>query len=520
MLRIANVKLRLHDKKDKIKVIVLKKLNINEKDLLDYSIYKESIDARDKGDILLVYTVNIKLKNEEYIYENNKKILVKVNEIEEDVINVDLNKINKSPIIIGFGPAGMFAALTLAKKGLKPIVFERGEAMDERIKSVELFWKKNELNLESNVQFGEGGAGTFSDGKLTARSKDKHVQEVLREFVKNGANKDILYKSKPHIGTDVIRDVVRNIRREIESFGGVVNFNSKLNDVHIKDNKIDYIIVNKDKIEVDDLIIAIGHSARDTFEVLNDKNISLSLKEFAIGFRIEHNQELISMSQYGKDFKQLPPAEYKLTYKASNGRGVYTFCMCPGGYVVASQSEENTVVTNGMSYFKRDAINSNSAIVVQVKKEDFESDLPLAGMEFQRDLEKKAFVLGGSNYRAPVQTVSRFLSQNIKTDVRSSYSNKTTEANLRELLNDDIYLAMKEGLRNFNKKIKGFDTGMLTAIETRTSSPVRMNRNENYQSLTCNNLYPIGEGSGYSGGIVTSAIDGIRGANKVLEQYK
>ena len=520
MLRLSNIKLGLDE--DNIKKSILKTLKIKEQDLINYSIYKESIDARNKNHIHFVYTVDIEVVNEKELYRKHKKDLQEVEEFPETSRVINFDKAKKPPVIIGFGPAGMFAALALAEEGLKPIVYERGQKIEDRIKSVEEFWQKGILNPESNIQFGEGGAGTFSDGKLTARVKNGGSKEVLEKLVKYGADPRIIYSAIPHLGTDALRAIVKNIREEIIRLGGTIHFNSKLTSFTTDKNKINTITINDNlTIEVDDVILAIGHSARDTFQMLHEKEISLSAKEFAVGFRIEHKQEIINKAQYGRnhDHPKLPPAEYKLTYNAKNGRGVYTFCMCPGGYVVNASSEPNHLVTNGMSYSKRDGENANSAIVVQVNKEDFPSPSPLAGIDFQRQLEHKAFVLGGANYQAPSETVEEYLGKKDKGEVTTTFSNGTIKQDLTTLLPEPLTEAMKEALIHFSKTIKGFETGILTAVETRTSSPVRINRNEELESISIDGLYPVGEGSGYSGGIVTSALDGIKGANAILQKY-
>jgi uncharacterized FAD-dependent dehydrogenase len=421
-----------------------------------------------------------------------------------------------SPIIIGFGPAGMYAAYILAKAGLKPLVFERGESVEDRTQSVNEFWRTGKLSTESNVQFGEGGAGTFSDGKLTSRSKDIRGKEALRLLVEFGAPEEILYSNKPHVGTDILKSVVKNMREAIIRLGGEIRFSSRVDDLLIEDGQIRGVVVANKSYESEHVILAVGHSARDTYEMIYQKGVALEQKPFAMGVRIEHDQSTIDANQYGSlEARQyLGASDYKLTHTTSNGRSVYSFCVCPGGMVVASASEEGGVVVNGMSEHARDQKNINAALLVQVKTEDFGSDHPLAGVDFQRRYERKAFNLSNS-YHAPCQTVGSFLrgESNHIEGILPSHKPNVFMTSIESCLPDFIVTSLKEGIEAFGKKIKGFDTSsaILTAIESRSSAPIRMLRDyESCQSVSIKGLYPIGEGAGYAGGIISSAIDGMK----------
>ena len=417
----------------------------------------------------------------------------------------------------------MFCGYILAENGYKPIIIERGEKVEDRIKTVDKFWNEGVLNKESNVQFGEGGAGTFSDGKLNTLVKDKfnRGRKVLETFVKCGAGEDILYSYKPHIGTDILVDVVKNMRNSIIDMGGEFRYNTLLTNIFIKDNKVVGIEVNnKEMINCDVLVLAIGHSARDTFKVLYNLGFNMSNKPFAVGVRVEHSQDMINLSQYGKKYKDiLPPATYKLTYKASNNRGVYSFCMCPGGYIVNSSSEDNHLVINGMSYHDRDSGRANSAIVVTVNEKDYGESL-FGGVEFQRNLERVAYKVG--NGKIPVQRLEDF---NLNKTCQLNKSLPKTKgsyiaSNLNEVLSKDICDSIKEGFVSFGKKIKGFDDSntLLLGVETRTSSPIRIERDEDLEA-NIKGVYPCGEGCGYAGGITSAAIDGIKIAEKIGKKY-
>lgn len=527
-IRVNNIVLDIDEDIEALKVKVLKKLNLKQNEIKAFKIVKESIDARKKNSIKLNYSVEVSCENESRIVAKAKDKDVKVQEINYNgEFQFGTKRMNHRPVIVGMGPAGLFAGLLMAQKGYKPIIIERGEDVERRTETINKFWKGRELNTESNVQFGEGGAGTFSDGKLTTRIKDNRCDYVLEELVKAGAPEEITYMGKPHIGTDILKNVVKNIRETIKTLGGEVRFSSKLEDIIIKDKVLRGIIVNGEEIPCDNLILAIGHSARDTYEMLFERGVFMSPKPFAIGARIEHLQSLIDENQYGKfaTHPKLRAADYKLTYTSQKlDRSVYSFCMCPGGHVVAAASEEKTVVVNGMSYYKRDGENANSAVVVSVGPKDFGSDHPLAGIEFQRHYEKLAFKVGGENYNAPSQLVGDFLKDRKSTalgKIKPTYMPEITFGNLNECLPDYVIAAIKEALPVFDNKIKGFASSdaILTGIETRTSAPVRIDRNESLQSISVKGIYPSGEGAGYAGGIISAAVDGLRVAEGIMKEY-
>ena len=527
MLRVNQIKLSIDEDITSINEKLEKRLKIKPNDLISYKIFKESIDAR-RGTINFVYTVDVEVKNEDKVIKRCKDVSKTPDFSYKEVKEGEKEQKNR-PVIIGSGPAGIYAALILSRRGYKPIVLERGQDVEKRTQSVYEFWKSGKLNTDSNVQFGEGGAGTFSDGKLTTRIKDKRCRKVLEEFVEAGAPSEILYSYKPHIGTDILKKVVKNIRQTIESFGGEIRFDSKVTDFIIEDGKIVALEVNgSETLKADDVVLAIGHSARDTYEVLNDREVQIRQKPFSMGVRIEHPQDLINESQYGKhkDHKRLGVAEYRLTYQATNDRAAYTFCMCPGGEVVAAASEEHMLATNGMSEYKRDKANANSALLVQVNTEDFESDHVLAGVEFQRKWEQTAFELGGSNYNAPAQLVGDFLNNKESTKVgivKPSYKPDVKLTDLRNCLPDFVVETMKEALGEMDKKLKGFamDDAVLTGVETRSSAPIRIERDEEtLESPNTAGLFPCGEGGGYAGGIISGAVDGIKVAEKIIGKYK
>jgi len=528
MIRISQIRISIDDDLEKVKSLVLKKLHLQEKDLLDYRIYKESIDARHRGKIDFVYTVDVALKNEERILAKNINNVSQTPVLEYKNVEMGQKPMKFRPVVIGFGPAGMFSALLLAQMGYKPIVLERGQAVDERVKSIDDFWKKGKLNPNSNVQFGEGGAGTFSDGKLTSRVRDLRGRKVLEEFVAAGAPEDILYKAHPHVGTDLLRDVVKNIRKQIIELGGEVRFEAQVESFIIEENHLQGLeLKNGETIQTNHAILAIGHSARDTFSQLYEAGVKITAKPFAVGVRIEHPQEVINKAQYKQfaEHKRLGAAEYRLTFKASNGRGVYTFCMCPGGLVVPAASEEGRLVTNGMSEHARDQKNANSGLLVQVFPEDFPRDHALAGVELQRQLEEKAFELGGKTYQAPAQLVGDFLkdqpSNHVGT-VKPSYALGVKPTDLSQLFPDYINQALKEALVGLDKKLQGFamEDAIMTGVESRSSSPVRIERAEdNLQSLSTKGLYPSGEGAGFAGGIVSAGIDGLKCAESLIAEF-
>ena len=515
MIKITNIKIKADLSDDELFEKIYKKYKINKNDVTERRIIKKSIDARNKADIFYNYSVELECKNENKI--KNVQIVKK-----EEPFKIIVNrKSSKRPVIIGAGPAGLFSALTLAQNGIKPIIIEQGKNVDERKKDVEEFQKTGKLNTLSNVQFGEGGAGTFSDGKLTSGIHNPLCKIVLKEFYNFGAPEQILYINKPHIGTDNLINIIRNMRNEIIKLGGEFLFNEKVTDFEFENSKVTAVICGK-RIETDTVILAIGHSARSTFEKLYEKGVKMEKKNFSIGVRIEHKQSMINKSQYGEITKlKLPPAEYKMAYHGEN-RSCYTFCMCPGGTVIASSSEPETIVTNGMSVYARNGENANSAVLVNVTPNDFKGESPLEGMYFQKDLEQKAFKLGGSNYNAPIQRFEDF-ENNVKSthigEIKPTYKPGVTLSNLNEILPDFISKTLIEGIKYFDKSIKGFahPDAILTGVETRSSSPVQITRNENKQS-NIKGLYPCGEGAGYAGGIMSAAVDGIKCAIAVLTQ--
>jgi len=523
-LIIYNIRLSLEDDINSLKRIVSNKIGVDFKEFYDFRIVKESIDARKKPDISLIYSVMVEIPGKIKI-TGNKNIRIVEDNIEE-VLNHGDKKLNLRPVVVGTGPAGLFAALVLSQNGFKPLVLERGECVEKRTEMVKSYWDGGQLNPETNVQFGEGGAGTFSDGKLTTRINDRRCNKVLKEFYSCGAPDEILYKAKPHIGTDVLKKVVVNMRKKIVELGGEVRFNSKVTSVSIKDGKITGVVVNGDEsIDAEVVILATGHSARDTFSSLLESGIEFVQKPFSVGVRIEHPQEIINRAQYGEAsaHPRLGAADYQLFYKMKD-RTVYSFCMCPGGIVVASASEPNMIVTNGMSEFARDRENANSALVVSVGPGDFKSSHPLAGIEFQRTWERLAFEVGGSCNAAPVQRLEDFIDARASIKfgkVRPSYTGETKMADINLCLPNFITASMKSSINYFDNKLKGFGMkdALLTGVETRTSSPVRILRNETLEASKARGLYPTGEGAGYAGGIVSAAVDGIRVAEQIIKTY-
>lgn len=518
MIRIPQLKLHIHHTEQELKKAIQKELRLSY-DSFSYTIKKRSIDARKKQELHFVYAIDVDLteKEEKRILSKGKFLLSPKEEY--SFIPSGTKPLNYRPVIIGAGPAGLFCGYFLAKYGFAPIILERGEPMEQRMERVEQFWKDGKLHPESNVQFGEGGAGTFSDGKLNTMVKDPsgRIRKVLEIFVKHGAPKEILYLNKPHIGTDNLRHIIVSMRKQMELMGAEFRFSSKVTDILLQeDGMIKGVEINhSEQLPCEVVVAAIGHSARDTFEMLSKKPLIMEQKDFAIGVRIEHPQEMIGYSQYGESFKELPPADYKLTYQTSLGRGVYSFCMCPGGFVVNASSEQGRLVVNGMSNHARNEKNANSAIIVTVTKEDFEREGfvgPLAGMQFQKKWEELAYAEG--NGKIPLQLFGDLL-RGQKSDTIGEIIPTTkgdyTLADLRNCLPEYVIANLKEAILAFDKKIKGFarKDAVLLGVETRTSSPIRIVRSEQLQA-SIEGFYPCGEGAGYAGGITSASVDGIK----------
>lgn len=532
MLRVSQIKLHPGHTSEELEKKLLRALSVKKADLLGWQIAKQSIDARKKPDVFFSYTVDAEVKHENQVLKRAGKQVQQIRSTNYQQPAPGSISLTRRPVIAGSGPAGMFCAYLLARNGYRPLLLERGNCVEERIQDVEDFWKNGRLNLSSNVQFGEGGAGTFSDGKLNTLVKDSEGRNhfVLETFAAHGAPKSILYEQKPHIGTDILIDVVRNMRKSILDMGGEVRFHSQVTDILLdrdpsgERQKIKQIIVNgQDVLDTDLLILAVGHSARDTFEMLYDRKIPIQAKAFAVGVRIEHPQSMISQCQYGRtDCPDLPAASYKLTAQLSNGRGAYTFCMCPGGYVVNASSEEGQLAVNGMSYHERDGVNANSAVIVTVTPQDYGTNHPLAGVEFQRMLEQRAWKEGGG--KVPVQCFKDFRENRPTTtpgEILPQIKGAWTFANVRNIFPDVLADSLEEGICAMDHKIHGFarEDSVLSGVESRTSSPVRIERDEDLESPAAVGLYPCGEGAGYAGGITSAAMDGIKTAEAVIRKY-
>lgn len=533
MIRLSELKLPLDHPEDALPALICSTLKISAHQLKSFSIYKRSYDAR-KQKLLLVYIVDVELDSAQL----EAQLLAKFSTNSHirpapDMVYQLPVKLNEAPairpVVIGFGPCGIFAAMMLAQMGFKPIVIERGKQVRERTKDTWGLWRKRVLHTESNVQFGEGGAGTFSDGKLYSQIKDPRFlgRKVMTEFVKAGAPEEILLVSKPHIGTFRLVKVVENMREQIIAMGGEIRFQQRVCDFHIEDGHIRGLTIENLKdggtyeLRADHVVLALGHSSRDTFAKLYERGVYMEAKPFSVGFRIEHPQGLIDRARLGQHAGHplLGAADYKLVHHAANGRSVYSFCMCPGGTVVAATSEEHRVVTNGMSQYSRNERNANAGIVVGISPADYPGG-PLAGIAFQRKLESNAFVMGGSNYEAPGQLVGDFIAGKASTalgSVEPSYKPGVKMTDLADALPEYAITAMREALPAFGKKIKGFDMhdAVLTGVETRTSSPLRITRGDDFQSLNTKGLYPAGEGASYAGGILSAGVDGIEVAEAV-----
>ncbi|MDA0106740.1 NAD(P)/FAD-dependent oxidoreductase [Vibrio sp. La 4.2.2] len=522
MIRLTEIKLPLDHEEGAISAAILKKLGISAEQMMSFNVFKRGYDARKKAKILLIYTLDVEVQNEALLLEKfTDDPHVKVTpDMEYKFVAKAPAGNTERPVVIGFGPCGLFAGLVLAQMGFNPIIVERGKEVRERTKDTFGFWRKRTLNPESNVQFGEGGAGTFSDGKLYSQVKDpKHYgRKVIEEFVAAGAPEEILYVSKPHIGTFKLVTMIEKMRAKIIELGGEIRFSTRVDDIHMEDGQITGLTLsNGEEIKSRHVVLAVGHSARDTFEMLHERGVYMEAKPFSVGFRVEHRQSVIDEARFGPNAGNpiLGAADYKLVHHCKNGRTVYSFCMCPGGTVVAATSEEGRVVTNGMSQYSRAERNANSAIVVGISPDqDYPGD-PLAGIRFQRELESNAYLLGGENYDAPAQKIGDFLKGNDPSalgEVEPSFTPGIKLTDLSKALPDFAIEAIREAIPAFDKKIKGFAgaDGLLTGVETRTSSPVCIKRGKDYQSVNLKGFFPAGEGAGYAGGILSAGIDGIK----------
>jgi len=532
---INNIKLTVDHSQADLILAIEKKLKTPFNKVKDYKIHKRSIDARKKNNVMFIYQIELDLTIDETILVNklhDQDVHIARSRKEPEAILHGSKMLQQQPIVIGAGPAGIFAALKLAEHGYQPLVLERGSDVEKRKQDILDFWKSGKLNVNSNVQFGEGGAGTFSDGKLTTRTHDPRIDQVFQTLVNEGAPKEIIYEHKPHIGTDKLQQVVVNLRKKLLKMGGTIKFNSLVTKIIIEQNKITAIEVNNQvQIPAQVVILAIGHSARDTYEMLYRQGVVLEPKSLAIGVRIEHPQSLINKAQYGAfaESPQIGAADYTLIKKTGNHpdeRAVYSFCMCPGGVVVAAASEKEAVVTNGMSYYNRASGVANSALVATISTDDFKGEDPLAGVRYLRKYEKKAYQLGGGGYKAPAQKVGDFLAGKESNELLAAFSPTyqpgVTPTDLHQALPHFVSKSLETAIIDFGKKLKGYDNkdAILTGIETRTSAPVRIPREGNFQATNLEGLFPAGEGAGYAGGIVSAAVDGLRVAEGLITSYQ
>ncbi|EPF7598926.1 NAD(P)/FAD-dependent oxidoreductase [Vibrio vulnificus] len=527
MIRLTELRLPLDHEEGALLEAITAKLGIPAEQVLSFSMFRRGYDARKKTNIQLIYTLDIEVANQDKLLAKFSKDphVRETPDMEYKYVAQAPANLTERPIVIGFGPCGLFAGLVLAQMGFNPIIVERGKEVRERTKDTFGFWRKRTLNPESNVQFGEGGAGTFSDGKLYSQVKDPNFygRKVITEFVAAGAPEEILYVSKPHIGTFKLVTMIEKMRAKILELGGEIRFSTRVDDIHIEDGQITGVTLsNGEELKSRHVVLAVGHSARDTFEMLHERGVYMEAKPFSVGFRIEHKQSMIDEARFGSNAGNpiLGAADYKLVHHCKNGRTVYSFCMCPGGTVVAATSEEGRVVTNGMSQYSRAERNANSAIVVGISPEiDYPGD-PLAGIRFQRELESNAYRLGGENYDAPAQKIGDFLKGRDPSalgDVEPSFTPGIKLTDLEKALPPFAIEAIREAIPAFDRKIKGFasEDGLLTGVETRTSSPVCIKRDKEYQSVNLKGFYPAGEGAGYAGGILSAGIDGIKVAEAV-----
>lgn len=535
MLRISQIRLLPGHSGQELEDKIRKVLHLKKSEPLKYQIFKQSIDARKKPEIYYSYTVDVEISQEPAVFRRVGRQNAKIQKIEKQKERYQMpfhgkEKLSKRPIIVGTGPAGLFSAWLLAREGYCPIVLERGAPVEERLRDVQAFWDTGRLNPESNVQFGEGGAGTFSDGKLNTLVKDSCARNrfVLETFVRLGAPKRILYEQKPHVGTDILAEVIRNLRAEIQKYGGEIRFHSCLTEMVCMQESgfrsLREIVVNgKEHLAAEVLVAAIGHSARDTFQMLYESGIPMQAKAFAVGVRIEHPQKMIQEAQYGSVLAEsLPAAAYKLSEKLNNGRGVYTFCMCPGGYVVNASSQERHLAVNGMSYSGRNGKNANSAVIVTVTPDDYGSPHPLAGIDFQRRLEASAYKEGAG--RVPVQCFGDFCRNQATTSlggISPQIKGKFCLANVRAIFPEELAKSLEKGICAMDRKIPGFarEDALLSGVESRTSSPVRLIRSDTMES-EIRGVYPCGEGAGYAGGIMSAAMDGLKVAEALIRRYK